>query len=188
MRIQILILGFKGLKLDEFLKCIIKRDRKTILRKWSQDWNKHEHNSTSTSTSTRLNFDEPINYTYVSQIDIPLLLLLLAFLLTLRAPCGHVSSVQRQRRSSFEVSILSETIWRTLGNWSVFSTSFATNHSKEICAYSLLLMSTVRITKILASDNATVDQEADVHVLVVDLKHVTYWEEKRRSLADRKSA
>ena len=49
-------------------------------------------------------------------------------------------------------------------------------------------MSTVRITKILASDNATVDQEADVHVLVVDLKHVTYWEEKRENLADRKSA
>ena len=101
MRIQILILGFKGLKFDKFLKCIIKRDRKRILKKWSQDWNKHEHNSTSTSTSTRLNFDEPINYTYVSQIDIPLLLLLLAFLLSLRAPCGHVSSVQRQRRSSW---------------------------------------------------------------------------------------
>ena len=101
MRIQILILGFKGLKLDEFLKCVIKRDRKTILRKWSQDWNKHEHNSTSTSTSTRLYFDEPINYTYVSQIDIPLLLLLLAFLLSLRAPCDHVNSVQRQRRSSW---------------------------------------------------------------------------------------
>ena len=33
MRIQILILGFKGLKFDKFLKCIIKRDGKTILRK-----------------------------------------------------------------------------------------------------------------------------------------------------------
>ena len=33
MRIQILIVGFKGLKFDEFLKCIIKRDRKTILKK-----------------------------------------------------------------------------------------------------------------------------------------------------------
>lgn len=30
------------------------------------------------------------------------------------------------------------------------------------------------ITKILASDNGTVDQEADVHVPVVDLKDVTY--------------
>lgn len=36
----------------------------------------------------------------------------------------------------------------------------------------------MRITKILTSDNATVDQEADVHVLVVDLKHVTYREEE----------
>ena len=87
-----------------------------------------------------------------------------------------------------EVSIPSKTIWRTFGYWSVIRTSFSSYHCKEICAYSLLLMSTVRITKILASDNATVDQEADVHVLVVDLKHVTYWEEKRRSLADRKSA
>ena len=46
----------------------------------------------------------------------------------------------------------------------------------------------MRITKILTSDNATAGQEDDVHVLVVDLKHVPYWEEKWRSLADRKSA
>lgn len=58
-------------------------------------------NTTPLQLQLQLYFDEPINYTYVSQIDIPLLLLLFAFLLSLRAPCDHVSSIQRQRRSSW---------------------------------------------------------------------------------------